>query len=187
MNAQNLNILLVEDNQFDQDLITIHLKESDFKDAEIIKLSRMKDATDLLINTKVDIILLDLSLPDSSGLEGLKIIATQYPETPTIIMTGLNDSETAVKAIKLGAQDFIVKGMYDGNLLGRIIKHAIERNKLNITLKKSEARLIKKIKEVERINRLMVDRELKMAQLKKQIQRLKEKPLENEKTQTQQF
>jgi len=79
---------------------------------------------------EVDVIILDLSLPDSKGLAGLGALAARVFEVPVIILTGLNDNEKAVQALQRGAQDYLIKGNISGDLLVRSIRYSIERHKL---------------------------------------------------------
>jgi DNA-binding response OmpR family regulator len=81
---------------------------------------------------KFDIILLDLGLPDCEGLNSFKVIFKKYSTIPIIILTGLANEETGIKSIKYGAQDYLVKGEFNGKLLVRAIQYAIERKKLEV-------------------------------------------------------
>ena len=74
-----------------------------------------------------DAILLDLGLPDSQGLGTLETITSQTARVPIVVLTGLNDTEMAVKAMQAGAQDYLVKGEFAGDFLTRILRYAIER------------------------------------------------------------
>jgi DNA-binding NtrC family response regulator len=77
----------------------------------------------------IDIVLLDLSLPDSLGLDTFTRVYDKAPCLPIIVLTGLDDEELAAKAVREGAQDYIIKGQVDSNLLARAIRYAIERKR----------------------------------------------------------
>ncbi len=79
-------------------------------------------------------VLLDLGLPESVGLPTLKSLLEKSPDIPVVVMTGLDDSESAVAAMREGAQDYLVKGQFDGQILLRAVRYAIERQKLRSDL-----------------------------------------------------
>ena len=106
------------------------LKKSENAQFELIHTPRLKAGLSLLEKEKFDVILLDLGLPDSEGLKSFKVILKKNPTIPTIILTGLANEEIGIKAIKYGAQDYLVKGEFNGKLLVRAIQYAIERKKL---------------------------------------------------------
>jgi DNA-binding response OmpR family regulator len=130
MNLQPIKVLLIEDNKGDSAIILEMLKESDNAQFELIHTPLLKAGLSLLENEKFDVILLDLGLPDSEGLKSFKVILKKNPTIPTIILTGLANEEIGIKAIKYGAQDYLVKGEFNGKLLVRAIQYAIERKKL---------------------------------------------------------
>ncbi|MBE3138676.1 MAG: MEDS domain-containing protein, partial [Actinobacteria bacterium] len=88
----------------------------------------------------VDIVLLDLSLPDSTGLEIITSISEKNKDIPLIILTGIDNLDVATGALDIGAQDYLVKGQFDGASLSRSIRYAIERKKIEVELKKSESK-----------------------------------------------
>lgn len=137
-----LKILLIEDNPGDARLIEEMLKESDpqFKLEYADKLST---GIDLLRSNGFDIILLDLGLPDSQGLDTLAKLNKIILQTPVIVLTGLKDDATSIEAVKEGAQDYLVKGQINDILLARSINYAVERKKVEMKLAKSEAMLMK--------------------------------------------
>ncbi len=130
MNLQPIKVLLIEDNKGDSAIILEMLKKSENAQFELIHTPRLKAGLSLLENEKFDVILLDLGLPDSEGLKSFKVILKKNPTIPTIILTGLANEEIGIKAIKYGAQDYLVKGEFNGKLLVRAIQYAIERKKL---------------------------------------------------------
>ena len=130
MNLQPIKVLLIEDNKGDSAIILEMLKKSENAQFELIHTPRLKAGLSLLENEKFDVILLDLGLPDSEGLKSFKVILKKNPTIPIIILTGLANEEIGIKAIKYGAQDYLVKGEFNGKLLVRAIQYAIERKKL---------------------------------------------------------
>lgn len=128
------NILLIEDNPADARLVEIYLTESSLLLPKISRVAELKKGLLMLEESDYDVVLLDLTLPDSSGFDTVKTILNEFPSQTVIVMTGLEDDTVAINSVKAGAQDFIVKGKFDSNLLGRTITYAIERHQLQIKL-----------------------------------------------------
>ena len=128
-NTFGIRILLIEDNPGDVRLLREFLKEEPQLNSTLTHVSRLSAAVPELSPDKVDLVLLDLSLPDASGLDGLRRVHSLSPSTPIVVLTGLDDEETALRAVKEGAQDFLVKGRVDGPSLARSIRYAIERQR----------------------------------------------------------
>jgi signal transduction histidine kinase len=124
-----LRILLIEDNPGDARLIQEYL--SDLKDIEynLSTADRLQKGLDTLESEFIDVVLLDLNLPDSKGLVSVEKIFDIAPNIPVIILTGLNDENTAISAVKMGAQDYLVKDKVESELLIRSIRYAIERKR----------------------------------------------------------
>jgi PAS domain S-box-containing protein len=136
-----INLLLLEDNPGDARLIIEMLKESRQHVYNITVSENIVSAISNLGRQKFDVILSDLNLTDSSGLETLNsIIDDTYNLIPIIVMTGINDEETGVSAIELGAEDYIVKGEVNSAQLIRSIRYAMERHKNRCDLQESEER-----------------------------------------------
>jgi DNA-binding response OmpR family regulator len=130
MSITPVKVLLIEDNRGDYELILKMLEKSESSEFELIHTPRLSSGIELLENNTFDAILLDLGLPDSEGLESFNVVLKKHPEIPTIILTGLANEEIGIQAIKYGAQDYLVKGEFNGKLLIRAIQYAIERKKL---------------------------------------------------------
>jgi DNA-binding response OmpR family regulator len=130
MGIEPIRVLLIEDNVGDCELILQMLEKSENAKFKLIHTPRLVSGLNLLESKKFDIILLDLGLPDSVGLESFKAILDKHPVIPIIILTGLANEEIGIKAIRYGAQDYLVKGEFNGKLLVRAIQYAIERKKL---------------------------------------------------------
>jgi PAS domain S-box-containing protein len=138
MNKSPTRILLIEDNPGDARLVKEALAEAG---ASLYELTWVKDLAKGLARLKktpVDAILLDLTLPDSNGFATFAKLHTRVPQTAIILLTGLQDEEQADNAVREGAQDYLVKGKVDGNLLARSIRHAVERKEIEEKLRRSE-------------------------------------------------
>ncbi|HEX6927301.1 MAG TPA: ATP-binding protein [Longimicrobiaceae bacterium] len=127
-----LRILLVEDNPGDARLLREHLREAGSLQFELTHVERLAEAREKVRTEKIDVVLLDLSLPDAHGLETVRSMLEAAPEAPIIVLTGLDDDATAVQAVQAGAQDFLVKGKVDGGLLVRAVRYARERKRLEL-------------------------------------------------------
>lgn len=136
-----LKILLIEDNPGDAFLIKFYLEESMFKDAHLIHAEFLKTGLDLISKNSFNVILLDLNLPESKGIETLEEVLDAVDDSLVIVLTGLSDEELGVQTVKMGAQDFLVKGQFDGKVLASSIRYAFERYQLQ--------------KQVNRANRLL--------------------------------
>jgi two-component system, cell cycle sensor histidine kinase and response regulator CckA len=136
-----MHVLLIEDNEDDAYLIGETLTERTAADIELEWVDRLGSGLTRLAEDKVDVVLLDLSLPDSHGLETLDKIQQQTPDVPVIVLTHLDDEAIAVQAMRKGAQDYLVKGRSNDRLLIRAIRYAIERKQSEQTVRDSEARL----------------------------------------------
>lgn len=131
---QHINILLVEDNPADARLVEIFLEESSMMVPKITRVTELHKGLLMLEDNDFDMVLLDLTLPDSSGFNTVKTMLEEFPEQTIIVMTGLEDETVALNSVKAGAQDFIVKGQFDSNLLSRTILYAVERHQLQSKL-----------------------------------------------------
>jgi diguanylate cyclase (GGDEF)-like protein len=131
-----IRILLVEDNPADARLIKETLFEAGAALFDLTGTGRLSDALKLLSETRYDIVLLDLSLPDSHGLDTFIKTYEHAPEVPIVVLSGLSDETMSVKAVQGGAQDYLVKGQVSSGLLVRSIRYAIERSRMLIEMEK---------------------------------------------------
>jgi two-component system sensor histidine kinase/response regulator len=139
----SFKVLLVEDNQAEADLIEELLLETNVSRAEPQRLSvsstdRLSKAQELLVSKHFDVILLDLSLPDSQDLNTIVKIQEYSLNTPIVVLTARNDEELAVQSIQAGAQDYLVKRKIDSEVLIRSLRYAVERQHNQEALRKSE-------------------------------------------------
>jgi DNA-binding NarL/FixJ family response regulator len=143
MQPEIVRILLVEDNPGDSRLVEVVLSEATSSaDFEVTHAERLEEALDHLSETGFDVILLDLSLPDSRGLETVTRMQTVASRAPMVILSGQDDEEVALEALHLGAQDYLIKGKGDGDLMARSIRYAIERWRTEEALRRSLDELV---------------------------------------------
>jgi len=141
MNDKAIKVLLIEDNPGDTRLIREMLKEAGATQLELVCTDRLSTGLERLAEGDIDVILLDLGLPDSQGLDTLGRVLAEPPGAPVIVvLTGLDDEALAIQAVRAGAQDYLVKGQVDGNLLARAMHYAIERQRAEEELRESEER-----------------------------------------------
>ncbi|MCY2928612.1 MAG: response regulator [Planctomycetota bacterium] len=132
-----MEILLVEDSPGDVDLLKYLLWDVPNMTYHVTRLERLAQLGGTVRSRRFDVLLLDLSLPDSCGLETISRAAAAAPDIPIVVLTGMDDEELGVQALNRGAQDYIVKGEYDGWHLWRAIRYAIERKKNRLELRKA--------------------------------------------------
>lgn len=144
MNETLIQILLVEDNPVDARMVEIMLSGvitgPGLPGFSVHKAPTMARALSMLQQSDFDVVLLDLSLPDSFGLETLHKLKASAFDLPIIILSGLNDEAVALQAVNEGAQDYLVKGQGDEMLLARSIRYALERQQAEAALQASEHR-----------------------------------------------
>jgi CheY-like chemotaxis protein len=131
-----IKILLVEDNPGDVLIVKEHLRFSGLN-YELTEASTLKDATFQITHDHFDVVLLDLGLPDSVGIDTLKKFNLSRVEAPVIVMTGLDDEEAALISLKEGAQDYLFKNNIDAQSIVHSIRYGIERKKIQEFQKKN--------------------------------------------------
>ncbi|MCW3038761.1 MAG: hypothetical protein JWM31_666 [Solirubrobacterales bacterium] len=129
-----LQILTVEDNPGDALLVREMLTEAVEGQLVVHHAPRLSAGIDRLLDGRYDCVLLDLSLPDADGLDGLAQIRTAAVDVPVVVLSGRADEGLAMRAVQDGAQDYLVKGQVDGRLLVRSITYAIERKRAEVQL-----------------------------------------------------
>ena len=132
MIAQRTRVLLVEDNPGDARLVRESLNDGLPGQFSVQVAESLTQALETLrtASDEVDVVLLDLSLPDSQGLETYRAVHALAPAVPILVLSGLNDESIALKAVNEGAQDFLRKARVDGEVLPRAIRYAIERHRM---------------------------------------------------------
>ena len=135
-----LRILIVEDDIVDRKLLERLLAQSSLGTCEVQNADRLAGALELLQSHSFDIVLLDLGLPDSQGMESAVRLQAQTPQTPIIVLSGLDDANVATQAVQIGVQDYLIKGQVNASLLMRAVRYALERKKAERQLQAAELR-----------------------------------------------
>ncbi len=138
MNLDGISVLLVEDNPGDARLFTELLRDAGAGHLKLVQVDRLAAALDRLKRDSFDVMLLDLTLPDADGLDTLVRAHAEAPKVPIVVLTGHDDEALAVRAVRAGAQDYLVKGHVDGELLVRSIRYASERGRALEALERRE-------------------------------------------------
>ena len=130
MADKTLKILLIEDNPGDARLIEEFLSESETTGLKLEWVERLSQGLERLNKGDMEVVLLDLSLPDSKGFDTFLTLNKKAPGVAIIVFTGLDDREMGMRAVQAGAQDYLVKGKVDSHILIRSIQYAIERQRM---------------------------------------------------------
>jgi signal transduction histidine kinase len=125
-----LQVLLVEDNSADARLLREMFSKESTGSFELTHVLRLSEALTLLAKGGIDIVLLDMGLPDGHGLDTVRRAHAVAPEVPLIVLTGLNDEALAAEAMKEGAQDYLIKGEIENRALPRALRHSVERRRM---------------------------------------------------------
>jgi PAS domain S-box-containing protein len=132
--------LLVEDNPADARLLQESLKEPGPRTFVVTRVTRLAEAISAVQTEKFDVILLDLTLPDSTGLDTVQRL-TAVTSLPIVVLTGMQNEELGLQAVRQGVQDYLVKGQFDPHLTARAVRYAVERSRVEQELRDREARL----------------------------------------------
>jgi len=138
---RHIKVLLIEDNPGDARLIKEMLFEVNTTMFDVECAERLSSGLSCLALEDINVVLLDLGLPDSTGLDTFIKVHDQAPEVPIIMLTGLDDEALSLEGVRMGAQDYLTKSKVDGDLLVRAIYYAIERKAADEALQESEERL----------------------------------------------
>ena len=136
MNTSSCRALLVEDNQDHANILIGFLSQIESISLDIEITPRLDQAVNRIEEGTFDIILLDLMLPDSRGMKTFYKLHEQVPEIPIVVITALNDQEMGIEAVRMGAQDYLVKGNIDSVMLSRAIQYAIVRQQNDANLRR---------------------------------------------------
>ena len=142
-----MKLLLVEDSSLDARLLRETLKDAPPGAFKLEHATRLDAALERLSRESFDLVLLDLGLPDSQGPESVVRMHVACPALPIIVLTGLDDPQIALEAVRAGAQDYLVKGRFDAELLIRTIRYAVERKRAAEELRQLNAELEQRVEE----------------------------------------
>jgi len=132
--------LLIEDNPADRAKIAYELRMDEYSSFDLTVAESLQAGLEQLMSQPFDVVLLDLSLPDARGLDAVLELTRTWPDLAVVVLTGLEDKQTALVALKQGAQDYLSKDWLDRNLLIRALQYAIERKRNAVDLRRSEQR-----------------------------------------------
>jgi PleD family two-component response regulator len=130
MNDSTIHVLLIEDNPTDALLLRQACAAVPLIPCAFTHVERLSEALKCLSEVRFDVVLLDLWLPDSQGLETLAKFQSLASATPVIVLTGLDDENLSLQAVRAGAQDYLPKAYLDGYIVTRAIRYAIERHQI---------------------------------------------------------
>jgi serine phosphatase RsbU (regulator of sigma subunit) len=138
---QPIRVLLIEDNDDDAVLVRETLRDTGERQFDLETAPRLSDGLTFLDQQRFDVVLLDLSLPDSFGIETFDEVRSHSREIPIVVLSGNANDSVAMESLRRGAQDYLVKGVADGELLGRTLRYAMTRHHLMSELEANEHRL----------------------------------------------
>jgi len=138
MSDKHTKILLIEDNPAYARLVQKMLAVSSQVEYQIECADRLSTGLKYLAKGEYDVVLVDLGLPDSKGLDTLDKVYAQAPAVPIVVLTGIDDEALAVQAVRQGAQDYLVKGDIDSKTLWRVMRYAVERRQMQARLVQAE-------------------------------------------------
>lgn len=161
MQTQTIKILLVEDNLGDARLLWEFLGEVIPARFHLMHVQRLSRALERLQEESYDVVLVDLGLPDSHGLDTIVRVGVQAPGSAIVVLTGLEDEALALEALREGAQDYLVKGQFSGQVLVRSLRYAVERKKAEERIhqlnEELEQRVLQRTRELEAIQSSMTE------------------------------
>ncbi len=143
----SIQILMIEDSPADVAVIRALLAKVRARQFQLEQVGLLAEGMARVEQSGIDVVLLDLSLPDSHGIGGCKQLAGQSPRVPIVVLTGLDDEAVAIETVQQGAQDYLVKGQIDSNLLGRSLLYAIERKRIEAELQQAHDKLEQRVDE----------------------------------------
>ncbi|WP_192805005.1 putative bifunctional diguanylate cyclase/phosphodiesterase [Noviherbaspirillum aerium] len=148
MDKKCIHVLLIEDNSGDARLISLMLAAAGNMVFQLTWHDTLNSGLNYLRNNQVDVLLLDLGLPESSGLQTMALVRAQLTSMPPlVVLSGLSDEAVALQAVQLGAQDYLIKGHVDSALLARSIRYAMERSRAEESLRQAHAELENRVQE----------------------------------------
>lgn len=175
MPGKSVDILLIEDNLAEARLLEEVLIGSSLSQFRFVHAKRLQEGLEHLRHDVFDVILLDLTLPDSQGLESLKPLIQQAPTLPIVVLTNTNDDELALEAVRQGAQDYLVKRHVTSEVLVRSLRYAIERKQASEALREAnealEQRVLERTVELAQANELLHQEIRERQNIQEELQR----------------
>ncbi len=147
-----MKVLLLEDNPADATFVEELLSCQQWVSFEMTRVPLLSEAFSALSGGEFDIVLSDLGLPDSQGIETVRAVRRKFPAIPVVVLTGLDDEETGLLALHEGAQDYLVKGQMNSHSIVRSIRYAHERNRIELELVRKNEELLKVTENLKRSN-----------------------------------
>lgn len=145
--SYSVKILLIEDNLAEARLLQEYLKQANSQDYSLVHVQRLYEGLKAITLNKFDVILLDLTLPDSVGLSSLSLLINHAPSIPIVVLTNTNDQDLAIEAVRQGAQDYLVKRQVNVDVLVRALHYAIERKQVLESLRSINKTLEHRVEE----------------------------------------
>jgi len=139
--TKQLNILVVEDDLIDRKGMQRLLSGSSLPLGDVVFVGRLAQATAALTEGRFDLLLLDLNLPDSTGLDTLIALENSHPDVAKVVVTGEGDGDLGVEAVAHGAQDYLIKGRFNIHAIARVVHYSVERKRLEEALRESRGKL----------------------------------------------
>lgn len=136
-----IRVLVIEDSHTHLQLIRGMLSKTKGAAFAVEAYQQLATGLNRLHEGQIDVVLLDLTLPDSEGVESFERVAAQAPDLPIVVLTGVEDEQVALSALQSGAQDYLIKGQIDGNLLARSLRYAIERKRAELEVERARDEL----------------------------------------------
>ena len=170
MNERPINVLLLEDSPTQAKTLMSWLAKVRGRGFTVEWVDQIAKAFARLDAKDIDVILADLSVPDSRGLDTCLRLMVHAPAVPVVVLTGtFEDEALAIQAVQQGAQDYLFKEEADEKTLARVLRYAIERKRVEQALKVSKLELEEKVHELETLNKIMLDREERILELKERV------------------
>ena len=145
MSENSVKILLIEDDPAEARLLQEVLKSFNLQLFSLVHVNRLQTALEKLKGERFDVILLDLTLPDSQGLSSVETLVRQAPNLPIVVLTNTNDDKLAIEAVRRGAQDYLIKRKINVDVLVRSVQYAIERQRASESLREANEDLVNQV------------------------------------------
>ncbi len=136
MTHERFKALLIDDNPRDTRLVREMLGEGGFARFDLVVADRLSTGMQSVSEGDIDVALVDLSLPDSQGVNTIALLRAHSPTLPIVVLTGTSDEATGVQALNAGAQEYLLKGQASSVVLVRALRYAIERKRLELALQR---------------------------------------------------